>query len=222
MEILLELQNFFIRIIEWMEMHPVISAGLFTIFGTILSAIIDIRKQVIKIKSNIITRVTQRIKANKNSGINAAITNSPGAKIEAHVSGSEPRPATEEEALGRPAIKRGITLPQLSGNAEFICHEVKVLFERNGATFERENDYASAESYKVNGQRQPSATLYIGVFNPIIDLLEKVDEKVTAANLKQEISKLKSWSLDGHSAESLDEIIINIERIMFQFFQNRI
>jgi len=176
------------------------------------------------IRNKVTTCINQTKKTIKKSRIFIAVfnINSPRSKISTPIQDpAEPRAATSEEALGHPAISNESPTPQLSGNAKFICQEVKAFFERNGTTFDHENDYARAENYKANRQHQPSATLYIRVYGPVVNLLEEINENETAANLKREISKLTLWSLDGHNTESLDAIISNIERTMFQFFQKR-
>lgn len=200
----------------WIQIHgsDLAIAVIATIVGAIISAIFDFRKHGV----NLLTKFKAN-KADKGSVI-ASISNSPGAKIVVSPN-STPGIKSEEDALGKPVITEYITSPVLKGKQLFICEEIKSFFSRNGETFNYENDYARAENLKTSEQRQPSATLYIGVFNPVADLLEKVRDITTSADLKREISKLQPWSLDGHNVESLEGIITNIERIMFNFFQKR-
>jgi len=124
----------------------------------------------------------------------------------------------KKDALDQPHIKENSL--QLSDDAEFICSEFKEKFQKQGKIFGFKNDYAKAENYKKSKKIRASATLYIKIFNSISDFIEKdCNDYNTANEIKKQVELLNCWSLDGNSDNDFEEIIKNIERILFSFLQ---
>ncbi|MEI6143975.1 MAG: hypothetical protein WCP91_00045 [Candidatus Berkelbacteria bacterium] len=177
-------------------------------------------------------RVSQKGSANQansaNGGsavhaVNTGENTQQGAGIQAVITDSQnttfnisPRTADEKDALTQTGSNPDAFT--ISQDVEFICAETKKLFEKNGRSFNYIDDYARAEDYRVKGQHQNSATLYIRIYSQIADLMSEISEDETADGIKQEITKLTSWNLDAYGSDDFDESIKKIQRQMYSFY----
>lgn len=185
MEILLVIQSFFIGIVEWMEIHPVISAGLFTIFGILLSAILDVRKYTL----NIIFKATNRIKQNIDTSKKLWIFNlfnnwnfNIFRDIKKAINESE------REDFRQPIEPSASPPSPLNPNQITICKQITSITEVHSLNkFDPKDLYEDAVRERNSNGVESAAIKYYQLFHKIIRVLENI---AVEKNAKTQIENL--------------------------------
>ncbi|MBW3569395.1 hypothetical protein KY385_04660 [Candidatus Parcubacteria bacterium] len=133
-----------------------------------------------------------------------------------------PRAASEQEALTQQEPTLNQESIRISSNGRFILAQLNKIFESSGEKCpdSLSVDYGMAEKYQMSGEARNAATLYVRVFQPLVDVLKKVGEDITVQRFEVEIDKLVAWSDTGSYENGVDEIVKSIEKISYEYIRN--
>lgn len=165
-----EIQNFLEGVIGWMEVHPVISAGIFTISGVLISALLDIRGHILKIVLKKRTHIKQNIKTIKKSrkfnGFNNWFNN--------WFSGTKKRSDEPKEDFRQKIVSETSQSP-LTPNENKICNQILSITEvYHLDKLDLGPLYKKAVKEKYTNGVQSAALEYYQLFNRIIKALQDI------------------------------------------------
>ena len=158
-------------IITWLEFHPVISAGIFTIIGAILSAVFDLRNRSLKIISKTKTCIKQSKKiSNKNkktSFLNNWFNN-------CNFFTKANKSSKSNEDLRQDIIRQEAPLSPLTPRQIAICERIAKITEIYSKKYDPKSLYEKAVREKnINGV-ESAALNYFELFNKIVTVLQNI------------------------------------------------
>jgi len=171
-------------IVGWMEVHPVVSAGFFTIFGILLSAVLNVRNHTLNFISKTKSYINQNISVSKKSRIVNFFPN-----WNFSIFGDARKSINE---LGRedfrqkivPEIPQGLLKPQQIT----ICKQVaSITTAQIFDKFDPEDLYEDAVKEKNFHGAEAAAIKYCQLFNKIVRVLENI---AVEKNAKTQIDNL--------------------------------
>lgn len=182
MEILTEIPKIIGGIVGWMEIHPVVSAGIFTILGALLSAVLNIRRHTLNIVSRTKNRIKQSIKISKTLWIFNLFNNW------SFNFGDTRKAVDESKEDFRQEIVSEAPQSPLGPIQITICEQVASITEvHNIKKFDPKPLYEEAVREKNSNGVESAAIKYYQLFNKITGVLENI---AVEKNAKTQIENL--------------------------------